>query len=110
MSDKSKAKSQRVYADDQAFYVEIWVERKHVCGECGTGLGPLMSRYFMAHILSKGAYNAFRHDSRNIILLCTDHHNMLDGKVEGKTKDDLRIAPYLERIRMELKLEYHGGK
>lgn len=107
MSKKSNAKRAKTFKDDDVFFKGVWEHRSHRCEECGQGLGDIMSRYFMAHILSKGSYPAFRHDPRNIVILCPDHHNQLDGKFEGKTKDDMRIAEGLEEIREELKQEYH---
>lgn len=97
------------YKADQKFYLEIWSERTHECKECWKNLGETMSRYFMAHILSKGSYPSFRHDKRNIVLLCIDHHNQLDGKFEGKTKDNMIIGKYLEEVRVMLKNEYHAN-
>ena len=41
-------------------FLEIWDERKHTCSVCYTPLGNEPNAWFFAHVLSKGAYPAFK--------------------------------------------------
>ena len=108
-SRKSQNKRAKTYRNDQAFFESVWDEREHVCAECGVHLGDNMSLYFMAHILSKGAYPSFRHDPRNIVILCPSHHNQMDAQHDGKTRHELKIWEEIEEIREELIREYYDN-
>ena len=108
MNNKAKQR----FKKDQEFYEEIWNDRQHYCVECyangiNNHLGDELNRYFMAHIWSKGSNNHFRHDPRNIVILCPNHHNQLDAKQDGKTRHDMTIWPHLEDIITQLKKEYY---
>lgn len=97
--------------DDQNFYQEIWDERDHGCMECialnpdedSNHLGDVPNKWYFAHVLSKQAYPKFRHNKKNIIIMCPDHHTKLDHG--DKTK--LKCWPELEELTQELKREYY---
>jgi hypothetical protein len=79
-SDKAKereADDAALLKSDDEFYKSIWAAREHICYECGVGLGVKMKKWFMHHLLEKEDYDEFRHDARNIALLCLLHHDQV---------------------------------
>lgn len=58
---------------DDTFYKKVWKEKNTICEECGRKLW-VFNRIFISHVLSKGAYPSYRHDMRNVNILCTEHH------------------------------------
>jgi len=87
---------------DTQFYKEIWEERPHRCIECGEPLRVFMAINF-SHILTKKSYPSYRHDKRNIDLLCFGHHQ----KWEFGDRKSMKIWKKNEPLMQELKLEYH---
>lgn len=73
--------------------------------ETFTSVGDRFNPYCVAHIISKGANPAFRCDLRNFIILCPDHHNMFDGQVDGKTRNDMKVFDRTESVRAALNKE-----
>lgn len=73
-----KKKDSSVFEKDKEFYLEIWLERPHVCSNCKAPLGDEPRTYFFDHILEKGnrRYAHLRHEKNNIWLLCGDCHSL----------------------------------
>ena len=89
---------------DSTFYAKMWAERLHVCEECDRFLGDKMSRIFISHILSKGAWNYYRHDPRNINILCPFHHQQWEFKGD---RNSMKIYKKNLETMNKLKLEYY---
>jgi hypothetical protein len=53
---------------DEAFYNYVWKHREHFCQECGAKINFSVDSFH--HILPKAKYPYFRHDERNVVLLC----------------------------------------
>lgn len=69
-SHKKKNEKEKSIRDlDDDFYKFCWKHKPHVCAECGLEL-QTFDRDFLHHILAKSKYPQFRHEVRNIIVLC----------------------------------------
>lgn len=86
------------------FMRRVWTERFGeigYCEECAlhgiTNYIPF-APYHIAHINSKGARPDLRTTDDNVLFLCKNHHNQMDAKFEGKTREDLLIFPRIEEI------------
>lgn len=91
---------------DELFYVRVWDLFPHICSECECGLGDVLSKSFVSHILTKGANNVFRHDLRNVLLLCFSCHQVYEfGDRKG-----MKIWVFCLSIINMLKLEYSLSK
>lgn len=82
-----------------------WSENQDIngccyCEECGKNLGQEMQPYFMAHVLSKGADVARRADKDNIIILCMEHHDELDGGAKSEMKIFKKVETILQKMKM----------
>ena len=82
VSEKQKS----VKAKDQEFYKQRFYYSERKCEECGLHLGNVYKPAFISHILSKGAYNRFRFDERNINILCQDCHHIWEFGEKEKMK------------------------
>jgi len=78
-------RTKRKETGELEFMKMVWEASAHNCQECGVYL-PEFSPYYMAHILSKGAAPEHRLNPSNIIILCVEHHNQLDGGDKTKMK------------------------
>lgn len=87
--------------DDEKFYQHTWKHSLHYCAECGAALKEF-NRWWVHHILSKSKYPAYRHDSRNIILLCYQHHNEAESSI---SYPKLKIFEYCEMMKRLLLAE-----
>lgn len=84
--------------EDKKFYEWIWAKRPHYCMECGAELYEL-DHWFFHHVLPKSKYKYFRHDERNIVLLCRKHH----GEAESATSyPKMKVFSILEEIKRKL--------
>ncbi len=84
--------------EDKKFYEFIWAKRPHYCLECGAELQKL-DHWFFHHVLPKSKYKYFRHDERNIILLCRKHHGEIESAVNAPK---MKIFNKCEKIKFEL--------
>ena len=84
-------------------FLEIWEERKHKCDLCEKHLGHEPLAFFFSHILSKGAYPAFKLNKENIMLNCWDCHQSWDFGDPKKLKNYNNIV----KLKNELKYEYN---
>ena len=98
---KRRAKSIK---NDNAFYEEVWNSKPHCCEECHKSL-PVFNKSYISHIISKGSNVAFRHDKRNINILCFSCHQQW----EFGDKRSMRIYSKNSKIIEDLNLEYHKG-
>lgn len=61
---------------DEAFYLEIWAERKeHNCEVCREWLGYHPYNWMFDHIKPKSRFPELRHEKSNISLLCLQCHS-----------------------------------
>jgi 5-methylcytosine-specific restriction endonuclease McrA len=85
ISDKGRVKKEEkrlLVQDDFKFYQDIWNNTdERYCYECGKGLPEPLSCNFH-HILPKQSYPQFRHDSRNIAILCCPCHNQVETNID----------------------------
>ena len=92
-------------------FKEIWEEREHVSFVSGEPLDKYAKNIetfvkMFAHILSKGAYPAFRLRKDNIVLLTPDEHFLYD-MANHKIKEDQYWAGVYE-MKEKLKIEYNN--
>lgn len=110
VTQKQRVMKDAEYAAMRAKWREIEMREGEVrCMECGKFLGVEMQPMYMAHVLSKGSYPSFRCDLRNMVPMCMDHHQMMDGQVDGKTRVDMGVYVELKEISDRLKGEYYKG-
>jgi hypothetical protein len=94
---------------DEIFYNEIWQSKPHICIECRKELTvscetddsdfTFQIRFYMHHILCKRKYSQFRHDERNIAMLCYTCH----GKAESAISyPKMNCYNQLEDIKKQL--------
>jgi 5-methylcytosine-specific restriction endonuclease McrA len=76
---------------ERQFFWDLWkTERKErICAVCGTPLYMFNPANF-AHILPKSIYGNYRLNPDNIVILCFEHHYMLDNETH-KAKADKRF-------------------
>jgi len=105
---KKKSKPTKQYVrkatGELDMFKEIWEERDHVSFVSGKKLKKFDVKMF-AHILSKGAYPAFRLRKDNIVLLTPDEHFLYD-MASHKIKEDPYWAGLYE-MKEKLKIEYN---
>lgn len=75
---------------EKALFLEIWDERSHVCSCCSAALGEEPKPIFFSHLLSKGAYPAFRLLKRNIWLKCEECHVLWE--TASRNTDRFKLA------------------
>lgn len=71
------------------------------CEECelqGIHTPIMFAPYHVCHINSKGARPDLRTTDDNVLFNCKNHHDQMDSKFEGKTREDLLIFPRIEEI------------
>jgi len=86
------------------FFKDEWLKRKHECYVCGEPL-VFFSPYWMAHVLGKGAFPAFKLFSGNLVILCGDCHDLYDKKTdEAKSKP---MFAELFELKEKLEILYH---
>jgi hypothetical protein len=98
---KRSDKRIQVISDDIAFFKEIWSERPHICEVSDVKLGEFNVGYF-SHVLTKGAYPAFRHKKENIVLMDLPIH----GLWEFSDRSDPRLSWVID-LEQALKEEYY---
>lgn len=95
-------KQKSIVDKDAEFYEFIWKKRPHYCMECGAELHKL-DHWFFHHVLPKkkgiGGFSYFRHDERNIILLCRRHHGEIESAISAPK---MKIFPAVEKIKFNL--------
>ena len=96
------AKTVRKKTGELQLFQEIWEERKHACQVCGEPL-PAFDIWNFAHVLGKKAYQKFRLEKANIILMCRKHHHQYDNQ---STADDPLFTWVLE-LKQKLKEKYY---
>lgn len=105
-------RKQTQFEKDLEFYTWIWKNRDHYCQECGAKLHQFSIDQFH-HILGKRKYPYFRHEPKNIVLLCGKFG--CHAKAESAVSyPKMKIFPYTEKIKAELLesvgLTYHTPK
>lgn len=89
--------------DDQ-FYKKAWEisGEEHYCEECLlNGIETYLinfSRYFISHILGKGAHPVLRHHLKNFNLLCADCHNKYEHGKRSEMKIAIKNEPVIEQL------------
>jgi hypothetical protein len=77
-----KVKKKYVYkrkpTGERELFLFIWATRKHVCVNCGVGLGKEPKVGYFSHEKSKGAHPELRLDESNIKLRCLPCHSAFD--------------------------------
>ena len=72
---------------EKEVFKEIWEELDNNCYVCSKQLTNY-SHIYMSHILSKGAYPAFRLNKKNIIIKCFSCHQKWDFGIKSDLKKD----------------------
>jgi hypothetical protein len=60
---------------EMPFFTAIWATRPHRCTVCKEALGDELKPSFFSHILSKGAFPAFRLLDINVVIKCEVCHH-----------------------------------
>lgn len=93
---KKEAKKE-LLQEDRAFYISVWESVPHVCRFCNCSLGSEPKTYHFDHILEKETYPEYRHEPRNIQLLCLScHNNKTSGYVPCWFKE------YVKNLKLRL--------
>lgn len=85
-SNKSKEKKDEMIRKDEELYEYIFNTRPPYCEECGTRLpdefrdeeGRVIMRSQYSHMLSKGAWQIYRHEKWNMQRLCFTCHQVYE--------------------------------
>jgi len=88
---KGKQKKRKV-TGERALNLEIWIERQHICHNCGANLGNIPKVHFFMHLKSKGSRPDLRLDKDNILLACLKCHFAWD--FQGTEKYNERKDKY----------------
>jgi hypothetical protein len=83
---------------DDKFYAYVWKVKSHFCEECGKELNE-QKRWYMHHILPKAKFPYFRHDERNIIILCYQHHNEIESSISAPK---MKVYEHCEKVKQKL--------
>ena len=76
-----------------AFFMEIWKERPHVCEHCGRSLGREPLSYMFDHILEKSKHQNLSFEKDNIWLVCLEcHDNKTRGILTDKYKEKINFV------------------
>ena len=81
---EKEEKKKELIAKDEELYEYIFDTKPPYCEECGARLpdefrdenGRVIMRSRFSHIMTKGAWKEFRHDKRNMNLLCDQCHHI----------------------------------
>jgi hypothetical protein len=102
------AKNKAVVAEEVALGKKLFFERGQRSEINGEYLGDEYSHVFASHILSKGAYPAFRLYPKNIVIKSFDQHRAWEN-----SKHKLRGLPQWEwvfKLEEQLRQEYYQLK
>jgi hypothetical protein len=90
-SKESKEKRDEILKKDRETYLEVFNSTPNECEECRlNGIhtplpdqfedeeGNIIATWQYSHILSKGAFEEFRHNKNNFNRLCREHHDMYE--------------------------------
>lgn len=67
---------------EKELFLEIWLERPHICENCKSPLGNEPKIWMFAHIIPKSVNELLRLVKKNIRLLCFECHDALDKQGE----------------------------
>jgi hypothetical protein len=93
---------QSLSRSDDLFYRRCWEQMKHECINCGCELfapSTFGIRIYFHHILPKSKYPQFRHDVRNIAILCADCHACAESAI---SYPKMNVYEQLEKIKLDL--------
>lgn len=77
----------------RAFFVSIWMRRRHVCENCGKWLGKEPLSYMFDHLLEKSKYPELMYEELNIMFTCLEcHDNKTRGKLTEIVKNRIQIV------------------
>lgn len=95
--------SPRKSSGQAAIFKEIWDERPHVSQISGEYLGEEMNVFFFSHVLSKGAFPAFKLLKENIWLETPSEHIEWENgdRSHPKFKEKLKEYERLKRMYYE---------
>ena len=81
-TNPNKSKRQLTLEKDKETYKKVFEAKPNFCEECGTPLndifeidGQILNIFQYSHILGKGSFPEFRHNSKNFNKLCGVHHD-----------------------------------
>lgn len=75
------------------FFLKIWNERPHICGNCNKSLGSEPRSYHFDHLLEKSIYKDLKYVDENIFLICLECHNNKSNGFPGE-KHKLAIEAF----------------
>lgn len=103
---EQKVKTQSIHDKDQKFYEFIWKKREHFCEECGKEIKECRPIFFH-HLLPKAKFKYFRHDERNIAILCYTCHGKAESAMSySKMKMHERFERIKEKLLEEVGINY----
>ena len=80
LKSKKEPKDVESINERNEFFLRLWNKRRHVCENCGEGLGNQPFSYFFDHTLEKSKYPELKTEEENIMFLCFNCH---DKKTRG---------------------------
>ena len=100
-------KRQRKVTGEYALMQTIWNTRPHKSFVSGQIILGDMKPHYMAHVLSKGAYPAFRLKADNIVILTEDEHHAYDCMSREQQEQMGGDWQKLYDLKERLKKEYY---
>lgn len=94
----AKKKDSGLADEDEKFFRMAWATLPHYCIECDAEIRKY-SRWNIHHILPKSKYPFFRHDIRNVVMLCYQHHGEAESAI---SYPKMKIYPHCESIKKML--------
>ena len=110
--EKKKLAKKDVVEEDKKFFLDNYLKAAKdgtwVCSECNLKLPhfavndeelSFAVRPFQHHLLLKSKWSQFRHDTRNIIFLCWEHHQCAESAI---SYPKMKVYNYCESVKKEL--------
>lgn len=91
---------------DTRFYQFVWKHREHFCEECGKEIHECKPMY-MHHVLPKSRYKYFRHEVRNIAILCYGCHGKAESAISLPKMKSFRAFESIKKTLLaEVGIDY----
>lgn len=105
-AEKKKMKLKPITERDEKFYAYLWKTRKHECENCGNKLNEPKKHNFH-HKIPKSLAPYFRHDERNMAVLCWGCHQKAESSISyPKMVVFERYEKEKTKLYAELGIEY----
>jgi hypothetical protein len=107
---KTPIKRKRKVTGEFALMQAIWNTRPHRSFVSGERILGELKPHYMAHVLSKGAYPAFRLKAENIVILTEREHYAYDCLSREQQEEMVGDWQKLYDLKEKLKKEYYNSE